>query len=253
MSGIDAVQWLARWDRQQEGYIPSRDRRFGTMFDVLAAQLPPEFVALDLGCGPGSLSARLLDRFPGARVEAVDFDPVLIHLGQNALAGRRERMRWVETDLRDPAWRRRLQAERFDAVLSTTALHWLDEPTLRRLYQDLSEVVRPGGVVMNGDHLAYPTDRPTIAGIADRVQERQRAEARGRPEFEDWESWWSHLEHEPTLAALFAERRRRFPAHHGDEPALTLEAHASALRAAGFAEVDVVWQEFDDRVLLAVR
>jgi hypothetical protein len=47
------------------------------MFDALAALLPPSFVALDLACGPGSISQRLLGRFPDAR-RAV---PAAVRLG----------------------------------------------------------------------------------------------------------------------------------------------------------------------------
>ena len=79
---LDYAAWLARWDDQQESFNPNRERRFEAMFDILEAWLPRRFTALDLGCGPGSLSARLLRRFPAARVVAVDFDPVVLRIGQ---------------------------------------------------------------------------------------------------------------------------------------------------------------------------
>jgi len=68
---IDWLDWLQRWNAQQEGYIPEREAHFTAMFDALAALLPASFVALDLACGPGSISQRLLTRFPGARAIAV--------------------------------------------------------------------------------------------------------------------------------------------------------------------------------------
>jgi trans-aconitate methyltransferase len=56
--------WLRRWDAQQEGYVPEREARFTAMLDALADLLPASFTALDLACGPGSISQRLLARFP---------------------------------------------------------------------------------------------------------------------------------------------------------------------------------------------
>jgi hypothetical protein len=53
---VDWPDWLRRWDAQQEGYVPEREARFTAMFDALAALLPASFVALDLACGPGSIS-----------------------------------------------------------------------------------------------------------------------------------------------------------------------------------------------------
>ena len=55
---IDWLEWLRRWDAQQEGYVPERESRFTAMFDALAELLPDSFVALDLACGPGSISQR---------------------------------------------------------------------------------------------------------------------------------------------------------------------------------------------------
>ena len=57
---INWAEWLRRWDAQQEGYVPEREARFAAMFDAVAELLPAAFVALDLGCGPGTLSQRLL-------------------------------------------------------------------------------------------------------------------------------------------------------------------------------------------------
>jgi len=76
-SEIDWADWLQRWDAQQEGYVPEREARFTAMFDALAELLPASFVALDLACGPGSISQRLLARFPDAQAIAVDIDPVM--------------------------------------------------------------------------------------------------------------------------------------------------------------------------------
>ncbi|HUZ70188.1 MAG TPA: class I SAM-dependent methyltransferase, partial [Candidatus Saccharimonadales bacterium] len=81
------TDWLARWDAQQQRHIPDREERFTAMVDALAAFAGREPRVLDLGCGPGSLSARVLHRLPGATVDAVDADPVLLAIGRGALAG----------------------------------------------------------------------------------------------------------------------------------------------------------------------
>src|SRR5260370_40427231 len=82
---IDWRAWLERWDQQQAGYLPSREERFAVMLDALDVLLPASFVALDLACGPGCSSQRLLARFPAARCVAGDLDPVLLTLGRHAL------------------------------------------------------------------------------------------------------------------------------------------------------------------------
>jgi trans-aconitate methyltransferase len=149
---INWNEWLRRWDAQQTAYLPDREARFTAMLDALDILLPEAFVALDLACGPGAISQRLLSRFPKARSVAVDLDPVLLTMGQAVLGDMGERLRWVEADLTHPEWVDKLGELQVDAVLSTTALHWLAPEYLTRVYRELGEVMRPGGVFLNGDN-----------------------------------------------------------------------------------------------------
>jgi len=121
----DWKDWLERWDRQQEAFNPTREARFDAMMDVLEVRLGRRFRVLDLGCGPGSFSQRILRRFPAARVVAVDYDPVVRQIGQGALGTMGGRLTWVDAKLGAPGWRRALPPGRFDGAVSTTALHWL--------------------------------------------------------------------------------------------------------------------------------
>jgi len=83
-----AQRWIARWEIQQQGYLPDREDRFTALIDAVEeAAGRPDPLVLDLGCGPGSLSVRLLDRMPAARVVAIDTDPVLLALGRAAYGG----------------------------------------------------------------------------------------------------------------------------------------------------------------------
>ena len=250
---IDARSWLARWDQQQELYMPFRERRFRAMFDLIDSMLPPRFVAIDLACGPGSLTERLLSRFPEARSVLVDFDPVLLALGRRALDPLESRTRWIEADLREPGWSSRLPEATADVVLSTTALHWFTSERLAQIYGEVAGGLKPGGLFLNGDHMSYGPDQSTLAAAVRRIADRDLASARARPGAEDWDLWWARVRSQPALAELVAERDRRFPKEHGGEPKLTLEDHSELLRGAGFREVGVVWQEGANRILAAVR
>lgn len=247
-----ATKWIDRWDRQQEGYLPDREERFTALIDAVEAAVGrPDPVVIDLGCGPGSLSARLLRRLPGATVVAVDADPLLLSLGRAAygdLAG----LRFTELDLREPGWSASLGLDRpADAAVSTTALHWLAEPHLRSLYGELVTVLRPGGVFLDGDHFSSEDTTPTLARIERAVHESEerRRFAGGRPE--DWRQWWDAVAADPTLTAVAAPAPAT-PLHHGSE-SLHLSTHVEALRAAGFAEIGTLWQRGDNRLLCAVR
>ncbi len=105
---------LERWDRQQEGYIRQREERYEAMFQLLEDLFWPRR-ALHRHrrrCGPGSLGRRLLERFPAARVVALDADVMLLEIARTALAGFADRVRVVECDLTDPGWTERVAEAR---------------------------------------------------------------------------------------------------------------------------------------------
>jgi len=263
-----ARDWIERWDRQQEESLPDREDRFTTLIDAVEEGTGrPDPLVLDIGCGPGSIGVRLLNRLPDATVIGIDADPVSLALGQAAypdLPG----LRFIDLDLRVPGWSARLglglgapRAPRAprgqrtaDVAVSTTALHWLPEPDLRAMYAELATALRPGGLLLDGDHFALDAkESPTLArlDLAMRHREDQRRFPCGH--VESWSGWWEAAAADPVLATHVAERKRRHvdAGHHGTE-SNQLATHVEALKAAGFAEVGTLWQRGDNRLLCGV-
>jgi SAM-dependent methyltransferase len=243
-----ALDWIARWDRQQEGYLPDREERFTALIDAVEALDRPDPLVIDLGCGPGSLSARLLHRLPKARVISVDADPLLLGLGRAAYP----HLTFVATDLRTPGWTAALGLDRpADAAVSTTALHWISPPDLESMYAELATALRPGGLLLNGDHLAADDTTPALARLEHAIYDKQteRTFAGDRPE--DWRAWWDAVEADPDMSALNAARTTAGADHHGSE-SLLLSQHSDALRKAGFSEIGTLWQRGNNRLLCAV-
>jgi SAM-dependent methyltransferase len=246
-----AEAWQQSWDHQQQGYMPDREARLAALLDVVEAVAGRRPLVLDLACGTGTISQRLLRRFPEARSIAVDIDPALLAIARASL-GDDERVRIVRADLGDAQWVRALPETPVDAVLTATALHWLAEPVLRRLYRDLAGVVRPGGAVANADQME-PPDLPRLGAALAEVEARRRdgVRADGRP---DWDGWWDLAATDPALADAVAERRELFGgANHPatfDPPS---SWHAQALLDAGFAEAGVVWRSGTGAVIAGLR
>lgn len=250
---IDWESWRQRWEAQQGRHLPRREERFRLMLDVVAAAVGDSSVRLlDVASGPGSIAARALARFPRATVVALDADPVLLAIGQGALGGADGRLTWVRADLRDDGWVQAVAPHApFDAVLSSTALHWLHPGTLTRVYYHLAGLVRPGGILVNADHLdvTWPTGR--LAELASRLRRAQAADqppARG----ESWEEWWAAVRQEPAFGELMLLRERLFH-DHPHEAKAPAGLHCAALRAAGFSEAAVIWRYLDDTMVAALR
>jgi SAM-dependent methyltransferase len=248
-AGVDLSHWLRRWDAQQQLHIPDREERFTAIVQALAAFAGEAPHVLDLGCGPGSLSARVLDHIPNAEIVAIDTDPVLLTIGRAAFADQ-PRLHFVDADLRGE-WTAALPLPSpFDAAVSTTALHWLRRTELVRFYGELARVIRSGGVLLNGDRLDFDHDQRTISETAQKVQPEWQPAPEGA---EDWAAWWEAVEADRMLAEAIAERRRRGHDHPHDDEGLAYEFHRAALLAAGFSEVGTIWQHLVNRVLVAVR
>ncbi|QGV80784.1 class I SAM-dependent methyltransferase [Streptomyces ficellus] len=249
VNAVTAARWVERWEDQQQRYAVDREESFTVIADVVEhvtrGQAAP--LVLDLGSGPGSLAARLACRLPGAEVLAVDGDPLLLELGSTYYGAA---LRYVEAMIGAPGWLGALTLDRpVDAAVSTTALHYLDRATLFRVYRELAGVLRPGGVLVNGDHM-HP-DSPKLSQLAADLG-RRHAERHPGPARDDWESWWSGAASDPELARFLAQRgSHRHPACEGND--LTVSRHLDLLREAGFAHAGVVWQHGLSHVLAAVR
>lgn len=249
-----ARSWISRWDAQQERYIPDREERFNVVIDVVEAVTSgyegfegfdrPRVV--DLCCGPGSLAHRLATRLPNASVVGVDADPVLLGLGN---AESRLNVRLEHADVTEPGWPERIGLDGpWDAVVSSTALHWLEPEALAGVYKQAAEHLRPGGVLINADNLHVD---PALDDLARMVRER-REERAGVQHNEDWKSWWNALAGDPEVGPLFDARSAQTIAHSAEND-LSVAEHSRMLREAGFSAVAPVWQLGDDHVLVAIR
>jgi SAM-dependent methyltransferase len=241
----EAEAWLESWDRQQERYLPDRDERFSYLTAMVeSGPSNRPLRVLDLACGPGSLTKRILAVRPDSEIVAVDLDPALLAIYRSL----NPEVLVVEADLRREGWSDPAGAE-FDAVVTATALHWLSGPEVRRLYAELFTKLRSGGVFLNADHA--PLDgNPALAR---RCADVLNGEINALPgERHDWESWWSRMRNNLVLGPLVAERNRRF-ADRGDEFAPPEDWHLSALAGAGFAESAVVWRRGRDAIIAAIR
>jgi SAM-dependent methyltransferase len=250
-----ALAWIDRWDAQQQNYLPDREERFTALIDAVeegTGRKDP--LVLDLGCGPGSLAVRLLDRLPAATVIAIDADQVLLTLGRAAFAGRTG-LQFADLDLRTPGWTAALGLDRQpDAAVSTTALHWLPQQALTALYAELAALLRPGGLVLNGDHLKDDAEAaPTLARLGQALIEREEARRFPGGQSDSWLGWWEAVTADPSLAGPVAAREEcRVDSEHHGSPSGQLSSHVAALQAAGFAEIGTLWQRGENRLLCGV-
>ncbi|WP_375387244.1 class I SAM-dependent methyltransferase [uncultured Amnibacterium sp.] len=119
---------LLEWDATTYDSLPLPHARWG---DGVIARLgpAPDATVVDLGCGTGRDTERLLDGVPEGRVVAVDASTRMLERLRERLGDRLDRVDVVRADLTQdfPA------AIRGDSVMSVAAFHWIpDHPALFR-------------------------------------------------------------------------------------------------------------------------
>ncbi|MFI7276685.1 class I SAM-dependent methyltransferase [Streptomyces sp. NPDC049879] len=253
-TGMDWQGWQESWDRQQEWYLPDREERFRVMLDTVAAHAGDRPRVLDLACGTGSITRRLLERFPGAVSTGVDLDPALLTIARGTFE-RDGRVTFVQANLTDADWPAALPYDAYDAVVTATALHWLPEEPLRKLYGQLAGVVRPGGVFLNADHMPDPsTPRINAAHEAFEKARQEREKADG---VLDWAGWWQEVAAAPELTDAMRERIAVLgnpgDGHDAEDHYHAPDWHARVLRESGFAEARTAWASLTDALVLALR
>ena len=154
MAGIDinlwsttehALQYLERADT-----IPHRTEGEATLLSFLPARVGR---VLDLGSGDGRLLALVKLARPDARAVGVDFsDAMLARLRERFAADAAVEI--VAHDLSQPL----LELGPFDAVVSSFAIHHVTHERKRALYAEIHGLLSPGGVFLNFEHVASPTD-----------------------------------------------------------------------------------------------
>ena len=199
------------WD--PELYQRFGDERSRPFFDLLgrvAAQAPE--VVVDLGCGPGTLTAALGRRWPGAQVHGIDSSAAMIEAAR-ALPASGRRLSFALGDVRD--W---TPDGRVDVIISNAVLQWVPD--------HLGVLTRWAGLVPAGGWLAFQVpgnyDQPShralreLAGtdrwrslLADVRFNRQAADpagyvdllARAGFEVDAWETTYVHVLHgdDPVL------------------------------------------------------
>jgi tRNA (cmo5U34)-methyltransferase len=134
---------------RRRAIVPCFDQFYGTAVELLGLRGGEVRRVLDLGAGTGLMAEAVLSSYPDAELVLLDGSAAMLEQAAVRLPGATR----VVADFREE-----LPAGPFDAVVSSLAIHHLEHPDQQALYTRISSVLRPGGVFVNAEHIAAPTD-----------------------------------------------------------------------------------------------
>lgn len=140
----------------------------------------------------------------------LDFSAAMLEAARERFAGD-ESVELVEHDLAEPL----PDLGRFDAVVSSMAIHHLPHERKRSLCGEVFDLLEPGGVFANFEHVASPTER-------------------------------LHL-------AFFAAIDEPIENEDPSDRCLDVETQLAWLRELGFDDVDCYWKWLEMALLIGVR
>jgi tRNA (cmo5U34)-methyltransferase len=208
------------FDKRSSGYdehMRQSIASFEAFYEAIAQCIPctdEVLHILDVGCGTGLELGPIFLRAPNARITGVDLSEGMLKHLRDKVASRLEQLALIQGSYLEMSFG---QAE-YDYGVSVMTLHHLLPERKGRLYEKTRQALKDEGKYIEGDYIV------------------------------------SKEKHEPILAE-YREKLRSVTKpgdghYHVDIP-LTMEMQRELLLKAGFARVEVIWEEGEAAVYVA--
>jgi len=210
-----------RYSEAIQRCVPRYAEMLRTLIDYIPYELRPRRI-VELGCGAGDLSALVVERYPEAEIHLVDLATGMIETCRRRFSGA-PGLRYHTLDFAQIEF----DVGSVDLVVSSIAIHHLDDAAKQALFRKVACWLRDVGVLAYSDQFRGASDE--ISATHQRCW-REEALKLGCSA-DEWDSWMRHQDDHD---------------HHA-----TLEEQVGWLRAAGFALVDCPWRHLLWTVLIA--
>lgn len=202
--------------------LPTYDELFSVAVEIIPFAQDQPIAVADLGAGSGLFARHVLAIYPEATFTLVDASTEMLDLARKRFRQESDAFAFIEQRLEDFS-----EDERFDVVISSLAIHHLEDADKRSLFKRILTALRPGGAFINVDQI------------------------KGQPPFDRlyWETWLAKVRAAGASEANIQtsiKRRKEF-----DHDA-RLSSQLTWLREAGFV-ADCIYKHYFVAVFLALK
>jgi tRNA (cmo5U34)-methyltransferase len=184
---------------------------------------------LELGCGTGELTVKILQHCPGAQVYAVDYSSRMLQFARHKMErlGLAERVSWIEADFGNWAESGLFAGVEgpLDACISSLAIHHLRNELKFKLFERIRDRLHPNACFWNADPVL-----PEAEALTSVYEEARTAWTAQQP---------------IALEEIRAKMNRGTTHGHSSHDHLaTLSMHLDFLSKAPFNPVDILWKYY---------
>ncbi len=204
--------------------------KYDEMLDVLVGCIASaNHRILELGCGTGELTLKILERYPSATIVAVDYSARMLDFARAKIESAGYAVRWTGIELDFGEWANNPSfsglGDRFNGCISSLAIHHLEDEMKLKLFGRIRENLNAGGCFWNAD--------PLLAESAVMKDIYQAAR-------EEWA-----VNQGETLAQIRANVGTSVAYGYSNPDRLaTLSAQLEMLASSGFETVAVPWKYY---------
>ncbi len=212
---------------------------FNELQEAVANQISEHFQGetnysvLELGCGPGPTTWRILDAVPDVHVTAIDNEPVMIDQAKKFLQQFTERLTLVTEDILE--YLKGVTDSTFDSVASGWTIHNFESRYRKEVIKEIYRVLKPGGLFVNGDKYAQDNLEKRLGDFNWSIQqliEKMAHKGNNKICYE----WILHMEIDESPNILMKETES-----------------IDLLKKEGFSDPKIIWREKMEAVMVATK
>ena len=140
--------------------VPRYQEMLYSMFQYIPENFKPKRI-IDLGCGTGNLTREILDHFPDAEIHALDLSEEILDECKKRFPNAHD-ITYIKADFKHM----NLEPNTYDLVMSSIAIHHIEDPFKIKLYKDVFRALKANGLFIFADQTRGITDEIYFNNIA---------------------------------------------------------------------------------------
>jgi len=142
------------------GGIPLAETQIEIIIRIIKSWVPELHTFMDMGCGDGVLGRQLLQEWPDSEGIFMDFSQPMISSTKEKCEPFKNRSTIILQDYSEDNWMDSIKHKTpVDVVISGYSIHHHEDEKKYSIYKDVFNILKPGGVFLNLEHVASPNPK----------------------------------------------------------------------------------------------